>query len=229
MGLQDSVQQENGSDDFMILLSEIGISDSNNITLDEFLLIYAKATEKKEDIIVPVQSQVLAEVLNESAQQRGTGSITMAAVPKAYWITLFNLDTIKNNNKPTAPLTKPPQLPFFMPTVVNGGSTPSFPTPAEYQKIISGSNDQVSNKRTLEASTEASISIKKTISTLPDDSEMLGLKAVWSDDDESSFPLGEDNGIEQFATKTQQASKKYESRILKGKGKSKSELPRYAI
>jgi hypothetical protein len=59
----------------------------------------------------------------------------MSAVPKAYWMSLFHLEVIKKRNKPKAPPKAAPLAPFFLPTVVRGGSTPSFPTPAEFAAI----------------------------------------------------------------------------------------------
>ena len=83
-----------------------------------------------------------ASVLSESTAQRGEGTITMAALPKAYWITLFNLEAIKERNKPIEAPTAPPQAPFFLPTVVRadtGSLAPAFPTPQEYQTLLGGS------------------------------------------------------------------------------------------
>jgi U3 small nucleolar RNA-associated protein 21 len=60
----------------------------------------------------------------------------MAAVPRAYWTSLFNLEAIKARNRATAAPEAPKQAPFFLPTVVRGGSTPSFPTPAEFALLM---------------------------------------------------------------------------------------------
>lgn len=72
---------------------------------------------------------------SESAAQRGVGTVTLSAAPKAYWASLFHLEAIKARSKPKAPPKAPALAPFFLPTVVQGGSTPSFPTPQEYKKL----------------------------------------------------------------------------------------------
>jgi U3 small nucleolar RNA-associated protein 21 len=86
--------------------------------------------------IIPVQAQIESGIEKESPEQRGEGSITMSAVPKAYWTTLFNLEAIKRRNKAKAAPVAPKQAPFFLTTIVKGGATPSFPTPAEYNALL---------------------------------------------------------------------------------------------
>jgi hypothetical protein len=44
----------------------------------------------------------------------------MAAVARAYWTSLFNLEAIKYRNKATAAPTTAAKAPFFLPTVVRG-------------------------------------------------------------------------------------------------------------
>lgn len=85
--------------------------------------------------IKPVQGQVETGRPRESTAQLGQGVITMSALPKAYWTSLFNLEAIKNRNKPKLPPAPAPQAPFFLPTIVRGGSAPSFPTPEEYAQL----------------------------------------------------------------------------------------------
>jgi hypothetical protein len=59
----------------------------------------------------------------------------MSALPRSYWTSLFNLEAIKARNKPKMPPAPVPTAPFFLPTVVRGGATPSFPTPQEYAEL----------------------------------------------------------------------------------------------
>ena len=77
----------------------------------------------------------------ESKEQKGESVITLSALPKAYWMTLFNFEEIKERNKPVEPPKAPPQAPFFLPSVVREGSTPSFPTPEEYHKMVSSASE----------------------------------------------------------------------------------------
>lgn len=97
-------------------------------------------------IISPVQAQVDAragedalerEQAAEDATQRGIGSITLSTVPRAYWTTLFYLESIKSRNKPTEAAKAAPNAPFFLPTLNrSGGAAPSFPTPVEYAALL---------------------------------------------------------------------------------------------
>jgi U3 small nucleolar RNA-associated protein 21 len=73
----------------------------------------------------------------ESLDQRSAGSVTLAAIPRAYWISLFNLEAIKARNKPVEPPKAPPQAPFFLPTVHKEGAGPAFPTAAELSRMAS--------------------------------------------------------------------------------------------
>lgn len=103
--------------------------------------------ESQEMDVTPAQPQIETGAAKESKAQRGTGLITMAAVARAYWTSLFNLEAIKTRNSATAAPAPATKAPFFLPTVVRGGSTPSFPTPAEF--------DQIMKKSAVEAGTKA--------------------------------------------------------------------------
>ena len=83
------------------------------------------------ELVLPAQAQVAVGVARESTAQRGPRTLTMAAVPRAYWTSLFNLEAIKARNRASAAPEAPQRAPFFLPTVVRGGATPSFPTPGK--------------------------------------------------------------------------------------------------
>ena len=83
------------------------------------------------ELVLPSQAQVATGGIRETITQRGPRSLTMAAVPRAYWTSLFNLEAIKARNRATAAPEAPQRAPFFLPTVVRGGATPSFPTPGK--------------------------------------------------------------------------------------------------
>ena len=113
----------------------------DNTTESEEGLLHVEVDLENVDIIeemdvVPTQAQVETGADRESKAQRGAGLITMAAVARAYWTTLFNLEAIKSRNSATAAPTAPVKAPFFLPTVVRGGSTPSFPTPIEFEQLM---------------------------------------------------------------------------------------------
>lgn len=59
--------------------------------------------------------------LIDSTREEG-GLITLSTMPRARWMTLINLDTIKQRNKPKAPPEKPEanRAPFFLPQTVSG-------------------------------------------------------------------------------------------------------------
>jgi U3 small nucleolar RNA-associated protein 21 len=115
-------------------------------------------------------------VRKESTEQRG-GSITMSALPKAYWSTLFNLEALKARNKPRLPAAAAEKAPFFLPTVIREGVTPSFPTPSEFSKLQKESEDPP-NKKSRKAE-------KQNIVTEGDevDEDMEELPSVWVDAD----------------------------------------------
>ena len=135
----------------------------------------------------------------EDGTQRGeAGTITMSAVPRAYWTSLFNLEAIKQRNKPTAAPAPAPQAPFFLPSVVRtGGSAPSFPTPAEYAKLtaqLQGGESTVSGEKraigdvTETGDAEGSKKAKAVHggSSEPSEEQVLaelaGMGSAWSDD-----------------------------------------------
>ena len=116
------------------------IHNTNAAESEEGLLDVEDDVEIVEAIeemdVVPTQAQVETGADRESKAQRGAGLITMAAVARAYWTTLFNLEAIKSRNSAIAAPAAPVKAPFFLPTVVRGGSTPSFPTPVEFEQLM---------------------------------------------------------------------------------------------
>ena len=106
----------------------------------------------------------------ENPKQRGSGLITMAALPKAYWFTLFNLETIKERNKPIEPPTAPPLAPFFLPTIVKTGEgiAPAFPTPAEYAKLVEATKTEKPIEKQIVSSSSSS---------------KIEMSSVWNDED----------------------------------------------
>jgi U3 small nucleolar RNA-associated protein 21 len=177
-------------------------------------------------IISAVQAQVnnseapeMQKMRKEDMKQRGTGTITMAALPKAYWLTLFNLESIKERNKPIAPPTAPPQAPFFLPTIVKegeGGIAPAFPTPAEYAKLQTPQAPElVENEPAKEL----------TSSWKDDDDE--GNDSDWGDGNWNSTTFPDENG-DSVAVSDQNTKKKrkndspHQSRIIR----RNVELPR---
>lgn len=130
----------------------------------------SEGVEGAGSVIAPVQAQVdtcagddaeaLAlskEQAEADATQRGIGSITLSTVPRAYWTTLFYLESIKSRNKPTEAPKAAPNAPFFLPTLNRqGGAAPSFPTPAEYAALLAKQPATVSATTTSDAAAVAS-------------------------------------------------------------------------
>jgi U3 small nucleolar RNA-associated protein 21 len=189
--------------------------------------------ENEEPVIISaVQAQVnnseapeMQKLRKEDMKQRGNGTITMAALPKAYWLTLFNLESIKERNKPTAPPTAPPQAPFFLPTVVKeggeGGIAPAFPTPAEYAKLQTPQAPETVEKEPT----------KELTSSWKDDDDE-GNDSDWGDSNwnSTSFPdeIGDSIAPEeeyQGLSKKRKVDSKFQSRIIR----RTVELPRYAL
>lgn len=181
--------------------------------------------EEEEAIVVgAVQPQVRegvdgsssASTLNESTAQRGEGSITMAALPKAYWITLFNLEAIKERNRPVEPPKAPPQAPFFLPTVVRseGGAdlTPSFPTPQEYAKLVQATDPtSVPSENSLAANgrkTGIGTKDKNKVLEVEDQEEdvetaLAQLGSVWNDEEDT---WGDNGGTDDWSDDNQPAA-----------------------
>ena len=84
------------------------------------------------------QEQKRIDEIEEDVTQKSSGCITLSQIPRAHWVSLFQLEAIKLRSKPLAPPNKKPVLaPFFLPSVVaQGSATPSFPTSEEYQKML---------------------------------------------------------------------------------------------
>ena len=201
--LQDSVTAIEATDDDIAKGSNEDEGDDNDTASDTI--------EKIE--VIPSQAQVEVDGKREDMEQRGDGMITMSAIPKAYWTTLYHLEAIKIRNKAQAAPELPPKAPFFLPTVVKTGSTPSFPTPAEYNKLI----EKSAKKRTTDVDPEADDiteakagkKSKTTKTTKPSSdeekvlAELAAMGSVWDDDndddiDDSSF--NESNGNAQGNT-----------------------------
>lgn len=125
-------------------LTRVDMTDAGDEVEDENFLKNADKDDNgnasADNVIGPSQAQIETGLSKESTEQRGEGIITMAAVPRAYWTNLCNLELIKMRNKASAPPVPPPAAPFFLPTIIKGGSTPSFPTPAEYQELMQKNN-----------------------------------------------------------------------------------------
>ena len=144
----------------------------------------------------------------ESLAQKGEGVITLSALPRAYWTTLFYLEAIKRRNKVKMPEMKI-KAPFFLPTVVKEGVTPAFPTPEEL-KIL-----QQSGKR------------KRGEDGGMRQEEEDVLEAVWGDEDDNGDDGGADDqeeGADGAGRNKKREKKLSSSRIFKSKAVS---LPRY--
>lgn len=76
--------------------------------------------------------------IESSKSQVGNGLITFSSIPKAFWITLFKFETLKQINRIENSNSKSDNsiaVPFFLPTIKREGTEPSFPTPHEYSSI----------------------------------------------------------------------------------------------
>lgn len=88
------------------------------------------------------EDQMEVEVLYKSPEQLSEELITLSALPTSRWKNLINLDLIKQRNKPTEPLEKPKDAPFFLP--VTSGLNPQFDFGLENKK---NDEDGQSNSR----------------------------------------------------------------------------------
>lgn len=115
--------------------------DPGTVSADEETAVSGQSTSEynHEDRSLNAGELSGDTAFTESTEPRmaanGASLITLSVVPKAYWASLFHLEEIKLRNRPEAPPQAPAQAPFFLPTVVQGGSTPSFPTPEEFLRL----------------------------------------------------------------------------------------------
>lgn len=172
----------------------------------------AKATQEAEE------DGEMASSYKESDEQRSKGSITFSSIPRAYWVSLFNMEAIKARNRPIEPPKAPEKAPFFLPTLHRGASAPSFPTPQEYEKLVASKGDVAANdkKRKLEAGAEDNAPSKKSLKSSESATEEeraaqeLASMGVWKDEEvdgeasgsggsawPSSGDWGDDNGNEE--------------------------------
>jgi U3 small nucleolar RNA-associated protein 21 len=135
------IERENDDDE---MIEDPGLMDATT-ALNK---VGSKADDDTvENQTLTVSSQIEQDIaaLSSSAThttQRGPGVLTMTTTPRAFWQSLFNLEAIKERNKPLAAPTAPKAAPFFLPTVHRGGSTSSFPTPQEAAQLAQKVNSQ---------------------------------------------------------------------------------------
>ena len=141
--------------------------------------------------IAPANAYALSGAAKESSAQRGDACITFSAVPRAYWTTLFHLESIKRRNRAKAAPEAPVQAPFFLPTIIKDGSTPSFPTPLEYTtlvKSVAGSAASLASDALTTSSAAPTSTLNAAKSSTSDDAIMAELAAMgsaWEDDDDN--------------------------------------------
>lgn len=189
--------------DCLVLISEGETADQADVTESAFAKKHGGEEESDADdqsiTVTASQAQVdsLEGAAREEAAQRGpNGTITMSAIPRAYWTSLFNLEAIKQRNKPIAAPAPPVQAPFFLPSMVRaGGSAPSFPTPAEYAKLTSQLASPVAT-----GTTAAVEDGKKRESNIAlDASAPTAKKAKVSDTQQDSAALSEEEVLKELA------------------------------
>jgi U3 small nucleolar RNA-associated protein 21 len=74
---------------------------------------------------------------DEDGDQRlSDEEIVLSLLPRAYWSALYNLEDVKDRNRPVQPPSKPAEAPFFLPTLHKEGSVdPSFAELGESKKV----------------------------------------------------------------------------------------------
>eukprot|EP00605_Chrysophyceae_sp_TOSAG23-4_P002689 GSChrysophyteH1.ASY1.ANO1.2966.1 assembled CDS len=111
----------------------------------------------------------------ETVEQRAPGAITMSALPRGYWSTLFHLEAVKARNKPKAAPEKPKSAPFFLPTIFRGGA----------KRATTEESKKSSHKKKKRNSSQAA--------NAPDDedededavmAELAGMGSAWNDEDD---------------------------------------------
>ena len=134
--------------------------------------------DEEQDESTSVETSV-ETAWKESSDQRGDGVITMSSSSRAYWTTLFNLETIKERNKADAAPIVPKEAPFFLPSTANSG--PAAPLQTQQDKV---SKDTQTDK-------------KRKKQDEPEEEEPLG--SAWDDgdgdEDDDKFSSGQSSRI----------------------------------
>ena len=132
-------------------------------------------------------SKKLQALTRSGQESRKQQLVSLSTLPRAHWQTLFNLELIKQRNKPLAPPKAPERAPFFLTTIYKKGEVaPTF-------KSLDGANE---NKKPIEETksevkqTEVNRN-KKVVSSNQVESEetdtdsLNELAQAWSDEEDS--------------------------------------------
>ena len=91
------------------------------------------AAEEEDGVELDEDGELAAQVVHAVAdgdQVDGPisdGVVTLSGLPRSRWESLFNLEVVKERNKPAEPPKPPPRAPFFLPTLRGErGVTPAF-------------------------------------------------------------------------------------------------------
>lgn len=177
------------------------VADSNlSLGLNEEPLLEDSLQSETKPVVEKKQDDNYQSIDSEDRNMRGEGLIRTSNIPRAFWTSLFRLEQIKDRNKPKAPPEKPKAAPFFLPTVIKD-SAPAFPSPAEYQKMLS-------TERVVEKATENWI-----------EEDVKEMQSAWTDDD-AVVTWGVDESSEKEEVPKTSTEKK--SRLIR----RKTQLPR---
>jgi len=112
-----------------------------------------------------------------SNNSTSTDAITLSELPRSAWETLFNLEAVRQRNKPIAPVKPPPQAPFFLPTLRGSdGLVPTFLPGTTPFAAVGLANEKPAPVPGGERGGEAS--------AMEGGSDPAGWGDVWSDDDD---------------------------------------------
>ena len=115
-GLDEMAQVVDAEDDAVAVALPTVQGDIEDAALAEFSESMLQVGEPELQRVYTSPPQLVDE-----SRQEG-GLVTLSTMPRARWMTLINLDTIKLRNKPKAPPQKPDakRAPFFLPQTVSG-------------------------------------------------------------------------------------------------------------
>ena len=108
-----------------------------------------------------------------------TDAITLSELPRSAWETLFNLEAVRERNKPIAPVKPPPQAPFFLPTLRGSdGLVPTFlPGTTPFAAVGLATEKPAAPAPAVEVEGEAN--------AMEGGGDPAGWGDVWSDDDDN--------------------------------------------
>lgn len=121
---------------------------------------------------------------DSNAVPMGSGVVTLSGLPRSRWESLFNLELVRERNKPVEPPKPPPRAPFFLPTLRGErGVTPTFQADAA---AVATSDSTAAGADSATAGAQPAVD---------GEAALAGWGDAWSDDDLADDPVAKDTDL----------------------------------